>query len=316
MYRQKWFCSAAICCARSRLTAHTEINMSISDLEQIESDPKQLLLQALDRRWENYCAELENCRIEFTEESVHDLRVATRRMLALVQLLYSISPRTRLKKMYRAFKDQLDEFNTLRDTQVILAELNDILHELPQLEEFEKHLRSLEVKLMEKLRTRLENRKTSDLEKWVQKTQGEVEAWGVGQLRFLVLDAVDDAFLTAVQRLEWVDLARSSTIHRVRVAFKAFRYMVEIVHPLLNGFPIKILKQMNDYQTLMGNIQDAEVFAQTLFDFSNNSTLPDQAAARRYSEKRRDEAISGFINSKDRLRIFWRPAPDQLFPWE
>jgi hypothetical protein len=92
--------------------------------------------------------------------------------------------------------------------------------------------------------------------------------------------------------------------------------MVEIVHPLLDNFPPGILKQMNDYQTLMGNIQDAEVFAQALADFTKISPFPDQDAVQRYYEKRRTNAISTYVEAMDQLHTFWRPAPDRPFPWE
>ena len=62
-----------------------------------EPKPNLLLLEALEQRWKNYRAELKRCRAEFSNEAVHDLRVATRRMLALIQLLNSISPRPRSK---------------------------------------------------------------------------------------------------------------------------------------------------------------------------------------------------------------------------
>jgi CHAD domain-containing protein len=290
--------------------------MDVPDVEQTKTDSKQLLIEALAKRWNGYSTELKNCLSEFTDESVHDLRVATRRMLALIQLLNSISPRPRLKKMSRAFKDQLDEFDTLRDTQVILAELNEILHELPQLEEFETHLRSLEAQMMQDLHTKLENRKTSKMDEWILKTQESLDADTPDDLESLILDVVDDAFLVVRQRLGWVDLARPATIHRVRVAFKAFRYMVEIVHRLLDGFPRGILKQMNDYQTLMGNIQDAEVFAQTFANFADRVSFSDLDAVRRYDEKRCVEAISAFVKAMDQLHTFWRPTPDQPFPWE
>src|SRR5512138_2477902 len=95
----------------------------------------QLLLEALDQRWKNYRAELKRCRAEFSNEAVHDLRSAARRMLALIQLLNSVSPRPRLERLNRAFKDQLEEFNHLRDTQVVLAEISEALAELPQLQQ-------------------------------------------------------------------------------------------------------------------------------------------------------------------------------------
>ncbi len=284
--------------------------------EKLDADPRQLLIQAVETRWENYRSELKNCRGEFTEDAVHDLRVATRRILALIQLLNSISPRPRLKKMTRAFKEQLDEFDDLRDTQVILGELSGILQELPQLDDFEQHLRFHEEKMLDDLQRKLKHRDVSEVADWIHKTGETLEEETPVDLKALILDAVDDAFLDVRQRLGWVDLARSATIHRVRVAFKAFRYMVEIVHPLVRDFPPASLKQMNEYQTLMGNIQDAEVFAAALTDFAAGAPFPDQEAVQQYYEKRRTEAITAFVEAMDQLHTFWRSAADQPFSWE
>lgn len=290
--------------------------MSTTQLEQARTDPKQLLSEALDKRWENYRTEFKNCRNDFSEESVHDLRVATRRILALIKLLNSISPHPYLKKMAKAFKGQLDEFDDLRDTQVILSGLAEILPELPQLEVFEQHLHTREQELLEALRGKLNEFDITDISKWIRKTEESITAGTEEDLASLILDAVDDAFLITRQRLGWVDLSRPATIHRVRVAFKAFRYMVEIVQPLLRDFPPGNLKQMNDYQTLMGNIQDTEVFAQTLADFMANASFPDLEAVNRYYEKRRADNISAYVQAMDQLHAFWRPAADLPFPWE
>ena len=87
----------------------------------------QFLLEALDERWKNYRAELKRCRTEFSNEAVHDLRSSARRMLAFLQVMNTLSPRPRLQKLNRAFKDQLDDFDQLRDTQVILADVSETL---------------------------------------------------------------------------------------------------------------------------------------------------------------------------------------------
>jgi CHAD domain-containing protein len=218
--------------------------------------------------------------------------------------------------MARAFKEQLDEFDDLRDTQVILAGLIEILPELPQLEVFEEHLHAREEEMMQELRGELKQLDTSDIAGWIHKTEKTFDIDSDENLKSQILDTVDDAFLITRQRLGWIDLSRPATIHRVRVSFKAFRYMVEIVQPLLRAFPPGNLKQMNDYQTLMGNIQDTEVFALTLADFMQNASLPDLEAVNRYYEKRRAETISAFVEAMDQLHTFWRPAPDQPFPWE
>ena len=280
-----------------------------------EFPARQLLLETFEARWKTYRAELELCRAEFSNEAVHDLRVAARRMLAFLRLLGSIAPQPRLKKLARSFKTQLDEFDDLRDTQVILAELSETAQELPQLREFQRSLQASEARILRSLRKRLKKLEITETTRRIRKTR-EFIASEKSDLAGQVLQAVDDAFQRVQQRHRAVDAARPATIHRVRVAFKSFRYMVEIVHPLLAGFPSEILKRMNGYQTRMGEIQDADVFAQTLADFSERASPADPAPVRHYVKRRRADALSAYLAERDELDTFWRTAPDQPFPWE
>lgn len=285
-------------------------------IEETKSETNHLLLEALESRWKNYRAELKRCRAEFSNEAVHDLRVATRRMLALIQLLHSIAPRPRLQKLTRAFKDQLDEFDDLRDTQVILAELSEVMQELPQLHDFQKHLQFTEQKLLRTLRKKIKQLESSEVTKRIRKTHEALAAETGGELSSQILQAIDDVYLVTQQRLGWVDLTRSATIHRVRIAFKSLRYMIEIAQPILSDFPSENLKRMNDYQSLMGEIQDVEVFAQTLADFAEHASFPNPEPVRRYYEQRHAEAISAYASALNQIENFWRSAPEQPFPWE
>jgi len=292
--------------------------MSISETKDnastsIESQP---LLEALDQRWKNYRDELKRCRAEFSNEAVHDLRVAARRMLALIRLLNSISPRPRLQKLNRAFKDQLDEFDDLRDTQVILAEISETLQELPQLQEFQDHLQGVEKSLLKTLRKKLKVIDLFDVSKRIRRMRESLKTEANADLVSQILQAVDDAFLITKQRQNWINPAQAATIHRVRIAFKSFRYMVEIIHPLLQNFPSENLKHMHDYQALMGEIQDVEVIMQTLADAPLHVSSFDAEPVRRYYERRHARAISAYIEDMNQLDTFWRPAPDQPFPWE
>jgi CHAD domain-containing protein len=291
------------------------------DISEIKENPStltvnQLLLEALDKRWKKYRAELKRCRAEFSNEAVHDLRVAARRILALVQLLNSIVARPRLQKLNRAFKDQLDEFDDLRDTQVMLAEISETIQELPQLQKFQYHLQIVEENLLKTLRKKLKVIDLFDVSKRIRKTRESLETNSDEELTLQTLQAVDHAFLVTKQRHSWIDSAQPATIHRVRIAFKAFRYMMEIIEPLLRDFPADNLKQMNDYQSLMGEIQDVEVIMQTLADFPSSASSFDHQPVRRYYERRHAEAISAFIEDMNQFDTFWRPAPDEPFPWE
>lgn len=276
--------------------------------------PKQLLLEALESRWKTYLAELQRCRAEFSDEGVHDLRVALRRLLSLVQLLNSVEPRPRLKKLSRALKSQLDKFDKLRDTQVMLAEITETIHELPQLGDFQDHLAKVEARLLNKLRKKLASLDLEKVTRRVGRTRDSLTAEEKADVAAPILRSVDEAFLVARQRLQRIDPSQPATIHRVRVAFKKLRYMIEIVHPLLEDFPQANLKRMNGYQTLMGEIQDAEVFRQALADFQPASPS-DLKPVRRHYESRHADAISAYLENKHMLDTFWRASPEEPFPW-
>ena len=99
-------------------------------------------------RWRTYRSELKRCQAEPTEEAVHDLRVATRRLLALIDLLRDIAPNPRLQKLRQTLKKQFDSLNDLRDTQVMLVETLESLDELLELEPFQKYLNKRERRLL------------------------------------------------------------------------------------------------------------------------------------------------------------------------
>jgi len=276
----------------------------------------QFLLAALDDRWKNYRAELKRCRAEFSNEAVHDLRSACRRMLAFIRLLKSISPRPRLQKLNRAFKDQLDEFDDLRDIQVVLAEVSETVKELPQLQEFQDHLQSVEKDLLRTLRKRLGVVDLFDVSKRVRRLRESLKKETSGDLVQQSFQAVDDAFLITRRRRDWINPAQATSIHRVRIAFKSLRYMVEIIHPLLDDYPLENLKSMHEYQSLMGELQDVEVILQALTDAPVNVASFDPEPVRRYYEGCHAKAISAYLENMNQLDTFWRSAPDQPFPWE
>lgn len=284
--------------------------------EEMEPVSNQLLIEALENRWKKYRMELKRCRAEFSNEAVHDVRVALRRLLSLIQLLNSIEPRPRLRKLSRALKGQLDEFDDLRDTQVMLAEVSKTIQELPGLEKFQGHLERVEKRSLKELRKEIKKLDLKEVARRVLKVRESLKAELETDFAAPILESVDDAFLTARQRYEQIDSARPSTIHRLRVAFKKFRYKLEIAHPLVDDFPQENLKRMHNYQSLMGELQDADVFLQTLDDFQSNAFSLMPETVWHHYKSRHTDAISAFLKEKDMLNDFWRLTPDQPFPWE
>ena len=101
------------------------------------------------------------------------------------------------------------------------------------------------------------------------------------------------------------------TIHRLRVAFKKFRYMVESLQPLLDGISRRRLDQLHDFQTRMGEIQDAEVLRQALNKFETKTGIL-QGRFLEALRRRQAKLTDGFIGVADQLFTFWpldRPTP-------
>ena len=82
--------------------------------------------------------------------------------------------------------------------------------------------------------------------------------------RAAVLASVPEAFNQTVELQRAMDPGAVETIHRTRIAFKKFRYMVEALQPLFDGITAERLITMQAYQSMMGDVQDSEVFLDRL----------------------------------------------------
>jgi CHAD domain-containing protein len=241
--------------------------------------------------------------------------VATRRLLALLDLLRALNDGIKTKTMRRILKGQLDNLDELRDTQVLLANIAAIVESNPLLRPFEEHLQRREKKLMRAARKEIKSLKTAELASRMRKLNesiAELQPDGLNPLT-----AVDKTYARVVQRHEKINPDKPATIHRLRIAFKKFRYMVESIHPILEDFPPDRRKRMHNYQTAMGEFQDAEVALQEFSEFKKHAPNGyDPKPIHAYYKERHALVISHFIENKGEVFAFWRPAPDQSFPKE
>ncbi len=278
------------------------------------NEAKPLLLEALDTRWKKFRSELKHCREEFSEEAVHDLRVATRRLLALFDLLRSIIPHNRIQKIRHELKDQLDDLDNLRDTQVLLANVSKNLQEQPALKPFQDHLLKEEKHLMRLTRKLVRAREYKNLNKRVEKARDMAHELPEEMLTLQMVAAADEAFARVIQAYFAMDAQNPASIHKLRIAFKRFRYTVEVVYLLLPNFPSENFDRMHNYQSRMGDIQDMEVASQRAADLEI-ATDSLEAVTVHYAA-RLQTVIRKFLEDKGEVLVFWRTSPDQPFPWE
>jgi CHAD domain-containing protein len=277
-----------------------------------------LLITALDERRENYRVQVRICRGEFSEEAVHDLRVSARRLLAILDIARTLDPHPHLQKARRTLKNQIDDLDDLRDVQVMLVEVSETPENFADLKSFEIHLQERERKLLKLAKKQILALKLSELKKRIETIREALEKRKVeGNFPAQLLQAVDHTYARTLQVSAQVDASQPGTIHRLRLAFKKFRYMAEIVQPTIPGQPETYLERMHKYQSTMGDIHDIEVFLSALTDFSEKGAVPfDPKPIRSFYEKHHTELVSAFMEDKGELFAFWRAAPDQPFPWE
>ena len=279
---------------------------------------ENVLIAALDERWKKYREQLKLCKQEFSEEAVHDLRVATRRLLAVMGMLRALQPHPRVQKARRLLKNQLDSLDDLRDTQVMLVDVSESLADFPDLQSFEKYLLARERKLLRRARKEIKDVQLSELKRRIEKGRVALEKTSGGaDWTARLLSVVDQVYARARQAFSQIEAAQSASIHQFRVAFKKFRYVVEIVSPVLKDYPEGYLKQMHDYQSRMGDVQDAEVFLGALAEFvEQTEALTTPAPVRESFENHRAEMVAKFMEGKEEFHLFWRAAPEQNLPWE
>ena len=280
------------------------------------TDFRALMLGSLHDRWQSFRAELKRCRKKYSEEAVHDLRVATRRLISTLDLVDRIHPEANLRKARRALKRQLDLFGPLRDVQVQLLTIEKMLSSFPELQEFHNFLVKRERKLMQRLGIELKRVKTGKIRKRIALAARQLamlpDTPAVQQeQRAEAMQAIEMAFNRVVERKHAVAPTDGAAIHRMRVAFKKFRYMVESLAPVRGRTSSKQLKAMNAFQGSMGDIQDAEVLLSNVQGYARARGSEGEAALGRALEelsRRRTALIETFLRSVDTVFTFWKPV--------
>jgi CHAD domain-containing protein len=278
--------------------------------------PKTLncLIFSLKKQWKCYRKQLRKCQRKFSERSVHDLRVSARRLLSLLDLLAHFLSPSRLEKTQNALKRHLDTFDDLRDAQVQLAAVSKLGQEFPAARCFHRFLKKRGARLIRSTYKKARRLRSKPLGKHIEAAREDLKAWVKAarpkQPTPLLISAVNRAFSVTRKLKEHITPNDTHSIHCTRVAFKKFRYVVEALADHLPWANERLLQRMRRYQTLMGDIQDAEVLLRALQKFLGKEKTKIQQSARfeRELQRRRQGLIKKYLGAADQLLDFWPPA--------
>jgi CHAD domain-containing protein len=257
-----------------------------------------------------YRKRLERCQRKFSESAVHELRIQTRRLLAMLGLLQALHLGDSLRRIRKAFKNRLDAFDELRDTQVQLLLLKALRAGFPEVRELDAWLRRRESRLVNALRHGIKAARHARLEKRLKALEKTLCKLPAGPARRNAADparaALVEAFAVVVALHRRVRRRDPRTIHQTRVAFKRYRYMAELLRPFLPGVTPELVLRMRRYQGRMGDIQDVEVLFAGLALADKKDRLEPGLARRLHPvlKQRRARLVDDYLQTADELFDF------------
>jgi CHAD domain-containing protein len=242
-----------------------------------------------------------------SDEAVHDLRVAIRRVLAWIAVRVALlGPDLRLGERDLSLKALMSPLGKLRDAHVKRDWIRNIVPEGDE----PSYLYSVQV--------------ASDVLRWEARVRERLGAQSTRRLRVPFPEGVGGRggrleaavpaaeFLGELERAvskhlkTALDPAHPEALHRMRLAFKKYRYAAEVLLPLFPKATEETAKRLHDFQTLLGTIHDfdmileeANAFRSDILGVVTESTL--ETAFRRlrkekFREFRRTAGTTGGLS--------------------
>lgn len=206
-----------------------------------------------------------------SDEAVHDLRVAIRRVLAWIAVRDALlGPDRRLREARLSLKALMSPLGKLRDAHVKRDWIRNVGPEGDE----PSYLYSVQV--------------ASDILRWEARVRERLGAQSARRFRLPFPKGVGgrgarlEAAIHAPEllgelerevskhRKGALDPAHPEALHRMRLAFKKYRYAAEVLLPLFPEATEETAKRLHAFQTLLGTIHDCDVILAEAASFRRN----------------------------------------------
>jgi len=209
----------------------------------------------------------------FDQDTIHDLRVASRRFRAALELFYPFAPSgttATLRKKIRTMTRMLGRVRNIDEAHLFFqARLENNAPVSSTLFESLSTLRSTELKRIRKFLVAFDHH---SLDRLVRETVAAINEEKIAsQNRFSLLAYFSDVSIRLYlpihkQMPDSLVSAHSSVRHSLRIAIKKWRYFFEIVAQVLDRDYGDILGQLKAYQGILGQMNDKAEFKVLLRD--------------------------------------------------
>lgn len=231
-------------------------------------------------------------------EAVHDMRVATRRVRAVLGVFRKYLPGKPTRALQRSLRGATRRLGRVRDLDVLLADLAGSTSTPPMDTGAIEHFRTLQQEALGRLERYLEGPRHESLVRravaFLAATADAAAMATSGKVALaapvLVFEALAEARATPPGRKPGLD-----ELHRLRIRLKHLRYTVECFQEVLGDPGSTCLAELRDLQDTLGAIQDSRVAADRVEGYLRDAALPGEARAAlaAYARRRRREAASG-----------------------
>jgi CHAD domain-containing protein len=228
-------------------------------------DGAALVASALRLRSGRSLSELAKFAALGDDARAHAPRVALRRLLAVLELAAALdvpAPRKLVRRLERA----LASLSPLRDLEVQKKALAAMTDDEPELAASATELEHERAALARSLSKELARFATAHVERALEKTAERLEALPSppSAVKLVLLARVERAYTKFARRRRAVCGGDPRGLHRARVAFKQYRYVVEAAMPFLPARAARELPLMKELQDELGGLQDTSVLLATL----------------------------------------------------
>jgi CHAD domain-containing protein len=230
-------------------------------------------------------------------------------MMATLDLVRAVNPDLPALRLRRRLKKHLKILSPLRDLQVQRIALRSAAADVTGLSPIVAELGRRQRHLLSTVRSDIAAWKVDVLDRGVAEVIREVHlsskvspGWSEA-----LIGSSAVAFLRVRTLRMRVDPGDLVTIHRLRVAFKRFRYSIEVVRPLLPWVSHDLLRSLGSYQDLLGAVQDSVVLSSSVSARLKSLHVGPESAQRirTFLEKRIAHAVEELFRSVDHIHRFW-----------
>lgn len=240
--------------------------MSTSTVLRIDATRRAALVRDWSGLFKQFRRARKDCERSLSEKHVHELRLAARHCLPVVEILRAMHvDNPKWEKAYRKLRDLLDALGVLRDAQVRELHLRAMTRRPPRKLiawlKIEQHMARPRVRKALPMKLSPGDLKGSAAERLV--ADGK---------RFAT--ALRNTLARRRQRVErrWkaINIKDPRSLHRARVALKRYRYLLLAIEPCFSTSQKKRLARLKRIQGSIGDWHDAHLFNEWLLSTGKN----------------------------------------------